>query len=293
MRRRSFLAASAAIGVVSALQTASAETRPVKRKGRIKQGLWRTNFGRGTRLGFDDMCRQAARLGAYGFDLIAPQDWPTLRRHGLEPLIVGTGGVDFEHGLIHPEVHDKIEASIRPWIDKCADNGVERIISIGGKRHGMPYDVAADNAVAFLDRIKQQLERRKVTLAIEIMNNRRTDPAFGREDQVFGHWDWGIGVCERVASPNVKLLCDVYHLQIMDGDVTQRIRDTIQWIAHFHVAGVPTRHEIDYTQELNFRYVAEVIADLGYEGYVSHEWRPTPGRDPLQSIAEAMSILDV
>ena len=266
---------------------------PIRRRGRIRQGLWRTNFGETPALSFDDMCREAARLGVYGFDLIAPEDWPTLRRHGLEPLLVGTGGVDFDNGIIHPEVHDGIEASIRPYIDMCADEGVRTIITIGGQRRGMSYEEGAENAVAFLNRIKGQLEERNVTIAIENMNNRITDPRFGREDQIFGHWDWGVGVCERVDSPNVKLVCDIYHLQIMDGDLARYIRDTQRWIAHFHVAGVPTRNEIDYTQEINYRYIAEVIADLDYDGYVSHEWRPAPGRDPLRSIAEAIDIMDV
>ncbi len=100
-------------------------------------------------------------------------------------------------------------------------------------------------------------------------------------------------MCERVDSPNVKLVCDVYHLQIMDGDLARRIRDTIQWIAHFHVAGVPTRNVIDETQEVNYRYLAEVIAELDYDGYVSHEWRPAPGSDPIASIERAMDIMDV
>ena len=263
-------------------------------RGRIRQGLWRTNFGENPSLSFDDMCREAARLGIHGFDLIPPEDWPTLRRHGLEPLLAGAGPVTFENGIIDPATHDRFETGLRPWIDQCADEGVRTIITIGGQRRGMSYEEGADNAVAFLNRIKGQLEDRGVTIAIENMNNRLTDPRFGREDQIFGHWDWGVEVCERVNSPNVKLVCDIYHLQIMDGDLARRIRDTSQWIAHFHVAGVPTRNEIDYTQEINYRYIAEVIAGLDdYDGYVSHEWRPTPGRDPLRSIAEAVAIMDV
>jgi hydroxypyruvate isomerase len=292
MKRRAFLGTCAAAGLTAVLPVGGQEI-PIRRRGRIKQGLWRTNFGAESALSFDDMCREAARLGVYGFDMIPPEDWPTLRRHGLEPLLVGTGGVDFENGIIHPQVHDQIETSIRPYIDMCADEGVRTIITIGGQRRGMSYDDGADNAVAFLNRIKGQLEERGVTIAIENMNNRLTDPRFGREDQIFGHWDWGIGVCERVDSANVKLVCDLYHLQIMDGDLARYIRDTSRWIAHFHVAGVPTRNEIDYTQEINYRYIAEVIADLDYDGFVSHEWRPAPGRDPLRSIAEAIDIMDV
>jgi len=265
----------------------------IPRKGRIKQGLWRVNFGTDTKLTFDDQCREAARVGAYGFDLIDPADWPTLRKHGLEPLLAGAGPVTFPNGIIHPEVHDQLEKDLRAHIDMVASQGVKTIITIGGQRRGMPYEQGADNAVAFLNRIKGHLESRGVTLAIENMNNRRLDPNFGREDQIFGRWGWGVGVCERVNSPNVKLVCDLYHLQIMDGDIATNLRQTIQWIAHFHTAGVPSRNEIDFSQEMNYRYIAEVIADLPFTGYVSHEWRPTPGRDPLRSIAEAIAIMDV
>jgi hydroxypyruvate isomerase len=300
MNRRETLAMLAAAAGAMALpanaqqQGQGGAAQPsIARKGRIKQGLWRVNFGADTQLSFDEQCREAARLGCYGFDLIDQADWPTLRKHGLEPLLAGAGPVTFQDGLIHSEVHAQLERDIRPYIDSVADNGAKLFITIGGQRRGMPYEQAADNAVAFLNRIKSQLEDRGVTIAIENMNNRRLDPRFGREDQVFGRWSWGVGVCERVNSANVKLVCDLYHLQIMDGDIAQNIRDTIQWIAHFHTAGVPSRNEIDFSQEMNYRYIAEVIADTGFTGYVSHEWRPTPGRDPLRSIAEAIEIMDV
>jgi hydroxypyruvate isomerase len=300
MNRREALAMLAAATSTIAAPAFGQQNQPaqgaqprIARKGRIKQGLWRVNFGAETKLTFDDQCREAARLGCYGFDLIDPADWPTLRKHGLEPLLAGAGPVTFENGIIHPEVHAQLEKDIRPYIDSVADQGAKLIITIGGQRRGMPYEQAADNAVVFLNRIKGQLEDRGVTIAIENMNNRRLDPRFGREDQTFGRWGWGVGVCERVNSQNVKLVCDLYHLQIMDGDIAQNIRDTIQWIAHFHTAGVPSRNEIDFSQEMNYRYIAEVIAATPFTGYVSHEWRPTPGRDPLRSIAEALEIMDV
>jgi hydroxypyruvate isomerase len=293
MNRREAMAMLAAASATIAAPAYGQQAPRIARKGRIKQGLWRTNFGAETTLTFEDQCREAARLGCYGFDLIAPAEWPTLRKYGLEPLLAGAGPVTFENGIIHAEVHAQLEKDLRPWIDTVADQGAKLIITIGGQRRGMSYEQGADNAAAFLSRMKNQLEDRGVTIAIENMNNRRLDPRFGREDQIFGHWGWGVGVCERVGSPNVKLVCDLYHLQIMDGDIAQNIRDTIQWIAHFHTAGVPSRNEIDFSREMNYRYIAEVIADTPFTGYVSHEWRPTPGRDPLRSIAEAIEIMDV
>ena len=291
MKRREFLGAVAATGLAASAPLQA--QAPIRRRNRVKQGLWRIVFGDDTKLSFDDQCREAARLGAHGFDLINAEDWPTLRKHGLEPLLAGAGPVTFQNGIIHPEVHDQLEKDLRAHIDMVADQGVKTIITIGGQRRGMSYEQGADNAVAFLNRVKGHLENRGVTLAIENMNNRRLDPNFGREDQIFGRWGWGVGVCERVNSQNVKLVCDLYHLQIMDGDIAQNIRDTIQWIAHFHTAGVPSRNEIDFSQEMNYRYIAEVIVDVPFTGYVSHEWRPTPGRDPLRSIAEALAIMDV
>ncbi len=293
MQRREVIKGLGVAGLTSALPAVAARSQTIERKGRIKQGLWRSAFGTGTGLSFGEMCREAARLGAHGFDRIDPKDWPTLRKHGLDPLLAGPDGVDFKNGIIHAEVHDNIEASLKNHIDLCADNDVKTVITIGGQRRGMRFSEAADNAVAFLKKLRPQLEANGVTLAIENMNNKLKDPHYGRADQVFGHWDWGVGVCERVNSANVKLVCDIYHLQVMDGDLARHIRESIQWIAHFHVAGVPTRNEINSTQEINYQYLAEVIAELDYDGYVSHEWRPSAGRDPLEAIAESMDILDV
>ena len=110
---------------------------------------------------------------------------------------------------------------------------------------------------------------------------------------MFDHLAWGVDVVKRVNSPRVKILCDIFHLQLMDGNVTQNIRDNFQYIGHFHTGGVPGRHELDETQELNWRFIAQAIVDLGYTGFISHEWSPTPGRDPIASLDKVMGIIDV
>jgi hydroxypyruvate isomerase len=201
--------------------------------------------------------------------------------------------VTFEDGLIRKELHDKLVESVRANLDLCAANGCPNMISVGGQRRGMSYEEGADNAVAFLNRVKAHAEDKGVTICLEVMNNKFTDPALGRVDQICNHVAWGVDVCKRVNSPRVKILFDIYHAQIMDGDVCHNIRENIQWIGHFHTGGVPGRHEIDDTQELNYRFIAKTIADLGFTGYVSHEYRPAPGRDPIQSFAQAMDIMDV
>jgi hydroxypyruvate isomerase len=295
MRRREFLAAIAASGAAAALSglPARAQQAPIVRKGNIKQGLWRINFGQ-TELSLEDMCREAQRLGVQGFDLVQFTDIPTLDQYGLKMICTGPGQMDFLTGLIHPEAHDNVETAMKAQADLCAEHGVPGIALNAGQLRGLSLTEAADNAVAACNRIKAHLEDRGVEIWIENVNARRpNDAGLGREDMAFGHWDWGMDVVQRVNSPSVKLLCDIYHLQIMDGDIAWRIRESQQWIGHFHVAGVPTRTEIDATQEVNFRYVAEIIAGLDYDGYVSHEWRPSPGRDPLESLAQAIEIMDV
>jgi hydroxypyruvate isomerase len=238
------------------------------------------------------MCREAAKMGFKGFDLIGEQDWPTLKKYGLIPTMAGAGPVTFPDGLIHKEVHDKIEQPMRNAIDVCAAGGCPNIITVGGQRRGMNEAEAADNAVAFLNRVKAHAEDKGVTISLENMNNKYTDAEFGREDQIFAHLKWGFDVIRRVDSPRVKVLFDIYHAATMDGDVVATIRENFPLIAHFHTAGVPGRKLIDATQEINYRFVAQAIADLGFTGYIAHEFRPTPGRDPLDCIRDAFQIID-
>jgi hydroxypyruvate isomerase len=292
MRRRDFVSAAALVGAATASSTlTSAQTATTPAKGRLKQSV--TGFPFDPKMSFEDRCREAARLGCVGYDLIGPKDWPTLKKYGLIPTMAPPGGVTMEDGIIHKEAHEKSLASLGLSIDECAAAGCPNIITVGGQRRGMSNEEGADNAVVFLNRIKSRAEDKGVTICMEIMNSRLEDPGLGRKDQMCDHIAWGVDVIKRVNSPRVKLLCDIYHLQIMDGDVTRNIQTHFQYIAHFHTGGVPGRHEIDDTQELNYRFIAKSIADLGYNGYIAHEFRPSPGRDPLQSLKLAIDIITV
>jgi len=281
MRRRDFVAGLAVTGAAVA-QTGKAPTGA----GRLKQCVTRFVFD--PKMPLDDMCREAARLGCVGFDLVQPQDWPTLRKHGLVPTMAPPGGVTIEDGLIHKDKHEAFAASLGNAIDQCAAQGCPNIITVGGQRRGMPYSEGADNATVFLNRMKARAEDKGVTICMEVMNSK-----YDRPDQICDHIAWGVDVCQRVNSPRVKLLFDIYHAQIMDGDVCRNIQQNFQWIAHFHTGGVPGRHEIDDTQELNYRFIAKTIADLGYTGYIAHEFRPSPGRDPIESLNQAIAIMNV
>jgi hydroxypyruvate isomerase len=253
----------------------------------------RVNFGAGTKLTFDDMCREAARVGHRGFDLVGPQDWATLKKYGLVCTMAPAMGVTIRDGLIRPALHDAIEKSIHDEIDLCAANGWPNIITVGGERRGIGPEEGKAPCIALLNRVKAHAEDKGVTICIEVVNSKYTDPDFGRADAIFDRLAWGADVCTQVNSPRVKILFDIYHVQIMEGDVCANIREYVPLIAHFHAAGVPGRREIDDTQELNYRFVATTIADLGFTGYLAHEYRPSPGRDPIESLQRVFDIMDV
>src|SRR5213079_156897 len=251
MRRRDFLTGVAAVGAArlrgiaaasrlgdgwpeaAAVAPAQPPAPAVARKSRIKQALMRVNFGAGSKLPFDDMCREAARFGYAGFDLVGPQDWPTLKKHGLVCTMAPAMGVTIRDGLIRPELHAAIEKSMHEEIDLCAANGWPNIITVGGERRGIGYEDGKEHCTALLNRVKAHAEDKGVTICIEVVNSKYTDPEFGRADAIFDHLEWGADVCRRVGSPRVKILFDIYHVQIMDGDVCSNIRTYYPLIAHF------------------------------------------------------------
>lgn len=293
--RRDFLTVVAAAGAAAAARAELGSVAPpaAVRKGRVKQALMRINFGAGSTLTFDEMCREAARAGFYGFDLVGPPDWSSLRKHGLICTMAPAMGVTIRDGLIRPALHDAIEKSMHEEIDLCASNGWPNIITVGGERRGMSDEEGREHCTALLNRVKAHAEDKGVTICIEVVNSRYTDPNFGRADAIFDHLEWGAEICRRVDSPRVKILFDIYHVQIMEGDVCANIRRYFPWIAHFHAAGVPGRHEPDDTQEVNYRFVASTIAELGFTGYIAHEFRPSPGRDPVENLRRVIEIMDV
>jgi hydroxypyruvate isomerase len=288
MRRREFLGAVTVPLVAGGMSTQQSEPAAAPaRKGRIKQGVTRGVFGRGASL--DDGCREAARLGIKGFDLIGPSDWPTLKKYGLVPsMYPGGPGGTIQDGLNRKENHAKLRPLVDAAIDEAAANGVPNIITFSGNRNGMADAEGADNCVSFLDGIKAHAEDKQITICMEYLNSK-----VNHKDYMFDHIAWGVEVIKRVNSPRVKILFDIYHAQIMDGDIVRNIRDYFPLIAHFHTGGNPGRHEIDDTQELNYRFVMQAIADLGFTGFVSHEYSPSQGHDPIKELQKAIDICDV
>ena len=281
MRRRDFLPAVA-------LTAAAAQTpAPPPRKGRLKQCVTRGVFAHD--MSFEDTCRTAARLGLKGYDLEGPEQWPMLKKYGLTPTMwpPGPGGT-ISDALNRNENHAPLEKAMHQALDDAAANGVPSIITFSGNRQGMADAEGADNCVAFLNRVKAHAEDKGVNICMELLNSK-----VNHKDYMFDHVAWGVEVMQRVNSPRVKILFDIYHAQIMDGDIVRNIRDHYQWIGHFHTGGNPGRHEIDETQELNYRFIAQAIAELGFTGYVAHEYWPAPGRDAIASLEQAVRIFDV
>ena len=296
MRRREFLGAVTASIVAGATTGKAQSTPPAQataqpaRKGRIKQGVTRGVFGRGASL--EDSCREASRLGIKGFDLIGPSDWPLLKKYGLVPSMypggpAGPGGT-IPVALNRKENHEKIIAAMHAAIDEAAANGVPNIITFSGNRNGMADPEGADNCVAALNQMKGHAEDKQITICMEYLNS-----TVNHKDYMFDHIAWGVDVMKRVNSPRIKILYDIYHAQIMDGDIVRNIRDHFQWIGHFHTGGNPGRHEIDDTNELNYRFIMQAIADLGFAGFVSHEYSPSQGNDPIATLEKAIQICDV
>jgi hydroxypyruvate isomerase len=268
MNRRAFLAAAAA-SLAAARTSLAQPTQAPARKGRLKQGVTRGVFGRGVPL--EDCCRQAASVGIQGFDLITPADWPLVKKYGLVPSMASGGGGSIASALNRTENHEKIEAAMRTMIDQAAAAGIPNLITFSGNRGGMSDSEGADNCVAFLNKVKAQAEDKGVTICMEYLNSK-----VNHKDYMFDHFTWGVDVMKRVNSPRVKILFDIY-----------------QWIGHFHTGGNPGRHEIDDTQELNYRFVMQAIADLGFTGFVTHEYSPAEGHDPMESLRKAMEICTV
>jgi hydroxypyruvate isomerase len=170
---------------------------------------------------------------------------------------------------------------------------VRNIIAYGGERRGISDEQGKAASAALFNRVKAHAEDKGVTLCLEMVNSKYTDPEYGRADAICDRLEWAADVCRRVNSPRMRILCDMYHVQIQEGDLVANIRKYFPLIGHFHAAGVPGRNELDDTQEVNWRFVAKTIVDLGYTGYIAHEWRVTPGKDVADSVKRSVAALDV
>jgi hydroxypyruvate isomerase len=284
-RRQILAGAASTVTWAGLLSTGSAarQSRRIVKQGRLKQSVSRWPY---REIPLPDFCRACAEMGLTAIDLLEEPDWAVVRQYGLVCSMGYAGGGAIPDGLNVKANHDAIERNFAKLIPRAAAERVPNVITFFGNRRGMADGEAIGNSVEGLNRVKKIAEDHGVTICVELLNSK-----IDHKDYQGDRTPYGVAIVKAVASPRVKLLYDIYHMQIMEGDVIRTIRENREYIAHYHTGGVPGRNEIDDSQELNYRTVAKAIVDSGFTGYLAHEFRPT--RDPLTSLGEAVAICDV
>ncbi len=289
--RRSFLTTSITAATALGARISAAD-QASGLKGRIHHSVCKWCY---PKVPLEDLCTAGKAMGITSIDLVEPEDFPTLKKHGLTsamtsfPTIAGPKGEkigSIPFGFNRPEHHDLLIKAYEPFIAAVADAGFTNLICFSGNRNGMDDETGLKNCAAGLKKLLPLAEKRGVTLVMELLNSRVNHP-----DYMCDRSDWGIALCKAIGSERFKLLFDIYHMQIMDGDVISRIRAGKDYFAHYHTGGVPGRNEIDETQELNYPAIMRAIAETGYKGFVAQEF--IPKREPLVSLKQAVGICDI
>ncbi len=281
MDRRSFVQA-AGVGMSAAILSDAAQVKPVERKGRLKQSVCRWCY---SKIPIEEFAKESARLGLRSVDLAGKDEWAVLKKYGLVPTMVG-GGTTIPDGFNRKENHAGIEERFRKCVQDAAEAGAPSLIVFSGNRKGMSDEEGLENCAIGLKKVMPIAEDKGLLVCMELLNSK-----VNHKDYMCDHTAWGVELCKRVGSPKFKLLYDIYHMQIMEGDVIRTIRDNIQYIGHLHTGGNPGRNELDDTQELNYKAIAKAVVDLKFDGFYAHEF--IPKRDPLTSLAEATDLCDV
>jgi hydroxypyruvate isomerase len=287
--RRELLTTTAGIAGASSVlaglpRIVKGQTEKVVKKGRIKQSICRGCLGK-LRLSRDEEASVAAKMGLLGLDLVGRGDWDAVKKHGLVATMVpGAGSI--KKGLNDKSMHRKFLEDFNNNIKAAAEYKWPNVICMAGDRKGISDEQGMDNCHTILKEAVKIAEDSGVTICMELLNSKVNHPGYMCDKST-----WGFELCRRVNSPRFKLLYDIYHMQIMEGDLIATIRKNIDMIGHFHTAGVPGRHELDENQEIYYPAVMRAIAESGYQGYVAHEY--TPLRDPMKSLVQAVQTCDV
>jgi hydroxypyruvate isomerase len=281
------MAGSAALAALPIARSADATSAPAAQPAADPSGSFRHSACRWCyqKMPLEDLVLGAKRIGLESIELLDPADWPVVQKHGLT-CAMANGVTQITSGLNRIEHHGVMVPGMIDRIGACADAGLPNVICFSGSRGGMDDEVGLANCATALRQIVGEAERRRVTVCMELLNSKINHP-----DYMCDHTAWGVELVKRVGSERFKLLYDIYHMQIMEGDVVHTIRDNHQYIAHYHTGGVPGRHEIDQTQELNYAVVCRAVKETGHRGFVAQEFIPL--RDPMTSLAEAVAICTV
>ncbi len=259
----------------------------LKLKGNINHSVCRWCY---KDIPFEKLCQTVKAMGITSIDLTGPEEWPILKKYGLTCAMPWGAGMGIEKGFNNPALHDELVKSYEEVIPKVAEAGYHSIICFSGNRNGITEEQGLENCAKGLKRLMPLAEKHKVTMVMELLNSK-----VNHKDYQCDHTSWGVELCKRVGSERFKLLYDIYHMQIMEGDIIRTIRENIQYISHFHTGGNPGRHEIDETQEIYYPAVMKAILETGYKGFVAQEFIPTPKDEAgrLASLQKAITLCDI
>jgi hydroxypyruvate isomerase len=236
---------------------------------------------------FEDLCKAAKNIGLASIELVGPDEWPILKKYGLTSALPWGAGKGIVEGFNNPALHDELIKSYEAMIPKVAAAGYNQIICFSGNRNGLDDEKGIENCAIGLQKLMPVAEKYKVTMVMELLNSK-----VNHKDYQCDRTEWGVALCDKVGSENFKLLYDIYHMQIMEGDVIATIRKYNKYISHYHTGGVPGRGEIDETQELNYPAIMKAIAETGFKGFVAQEFVPKRP-DKIASLKQGVEICDI
>lgn len=260
----------------------AADEAPAKLKGNINHSVSRWCYGG---IKFDDFCEEAKKMGIMAIDLLSENEWAAVKKHDMVCSMCN-GPDNIGYGFNRVDHHDKLIKGFEEMIPKVAEFGFPNIICFSGNRGGMDDQQGLENCIKGLKRLMPVAEKYKVNVVMELLNSK-----VDHKDYMADHTAWGAEVAKGVGSERFKLLYDIYHMQIMEGDIIRTIKQFAPYIGHYHTGGNPGRNEIDSTQEIYYPAVMKAIVATGFKGYVGQEFMPK--RDPLTSLRESIQICDV
>ncbi len=251
--------------------------------GKINHSVCRWCYNK---IPLEDLCKAAVKMGIKSIELQGPEEWPILKQYGLTCAMPWGAGKGIPDGFNDLKFHDELVKSYEEIFPKLKAAGLDKVICFSGNRRGMSDEQGLENCAIGLKRLMPSAEKYGITMTMELLNSKVNHP-----DYMCDTTKWGVALCEKVGSPNFKLLYDIYHMQIMEGDVIATIKKYHKYFSHYHTGGVPGRNEIDETQELNYPAIMRAIVETGYKGFVGQEF--IPKRDPLTSLQQGVTICDI
>ncbi len=279
--------ASGVAALLPAFASSNTKAAAMNLKGNINHAVCRWCFGS---LSIEALCVAIKKMGFNAIDLVGPSDWPILQQHGIYSSMCNGAEINLVNGFADKKYHATLISNYTKMIPLVAEAGYTNLICFSGNRNGMDDATGWDNCVEGLQKIIPLAEKHGVVLHMELLNSK-----VDHKDYMCDHTAWGVTLCNRLASENFKLLYDIYHMQIDEGNVISTIQQNHDCIGHYHTAGVPGRHELDATQELNYPAIMKAIVASGFKGYVAQEFIPTAKdiQGQLQALKEAVKICDV